>query len=46
MAALKIVYKDPGQLKPQAKNPRTHIHPNEGDCRALAANRFKNLWKD
>ena len=24
MAALKIVYKDPGQLKPRAKNPRTH----------------------
>jgi ParB-like chromosome segregation protein Spo0J len=24
MAALKIVYRDPGQLKPRAKNPRTH----------------------
>jgi 16S rRNA G966 N2-methylase RsmD len=24
MAALKIVYKDPGQLNPRAKNPRTH----------------------
>src|SRR5215831_8161737 len=24
MTALKIVYKDPGQLKPRAKNPRTH----------------------
>src|SRR5262249_21358595 len=24
MAALKIVYKDPGRLKPRAKNPRTH----------------------
>src|SRR5882672_6582597 len=24
MAALKIVYKDPGQLKPRAKKPRTH----------------------
>ena len=24
MAALKIVYKDPGQLRPRAKNPRTH----------------------
>jgi ParB-like chromosome segregation protein Spo0J len=24
MAALKIVYKDPGQLKPRAANPRTH----------------------
>ena len=24
MAALKITYKDPGQLRPRAKNPRTH----------------------
>ena len=24
MAALKIAYKDPGQLKPRARNPRTH----------------------
>jgi ParB-like nuclease domain len=24
MAALKITYKDPGQLRPRARNPRTH----------------------
>ena len=24
MAALKVTYKDPHQLKPRARNPRTH----------------------